>query len=416
MSLLNIKDIVDAYTTRVNNQDLNLAEDINTGRNAIKALAYTTLSQAGFANAETLSANKTLTDSDASVQMLNPNGADRDVSLAVLAETNHPTLISNTNGSNYLLNVKNSGGTLIRIVPPGKSFLFYSDGTQWKIDGFDLYETISPAQITANQNNYNPTGAYQADIIRLDADGAYNITGLAGGSSGRIKFLMNVSSETLTLTDEDANSSAANRFAFGENFEFTSNKMILLVYDGESERWRMVGGGGSSPSPAKGRVIFHTSHAPNTLGAGVNSLAGGSTPTEQYLHYVFPNSADSYREWLCSLQGYNGGGLTFKFLVLRSSAGAGSTYIFDLAIRRINTGSEELGASHSYAYNSVTVTIPAGPPAATIPMLATITFTHGADMDDLADGEFFVLRLRRDVDDTATDSCLVLAGMIGIET
>lgn len=183
----------------------------------------------------------------------------------------------------------------------------------------------------------------------------------------------------------------------------------ILVYN--SGEWV-----NQASSGGKGRVIFHTPHATKTLGAGTWVFDGGSTPVEQFLDFEFPNTEDSYREWVCSLQGYNGGGLTFKFLVLRSSAGAGETYIFDMAIRRIQAGVTELGASHSYAYNSVTVTIPAGPPAATIPMLATITFTDGADMDSLADGEFFVLRLRRDVDDTATDTARVLAGIIGIET
>jgi hypothetical protein len=180
-------------------------------------------------------------------------------------------------------------------------------------------------------------------------------------------------------------------------------------------------GAGANPqwvdsAAAKGRVVFHTAHTPTTLGAGVSVLAGGSTPAEQFAYYVFPNTADNYREFKCSLEGYNGGGLTFKFQVLRSSAAAGETYIFDMAIRRMNSAAEELGASHSYAYNSVTITVPAGPPAATIPMLGTITFTDGADMDSLADDEFFILRVGRDVDDTATDSALMLMGIIGRET
>jgi len=92
---------------------------------------------------------------------------------------------------------------------------------------------------------------------------------------------------------------------------------------------------------------------------------------------------------------------------MRTSAAAGATYIFDAAIRRINTGTEDLGAAHTYDYNTVTVTIPAGPPTATIPMAGVITFTDGADMDNLATDEMFIVRFRRS-GGTATDTARVL--------
>src|SRR5262245_44461939 len=45
---------------------------------------------------------------------------------------------------------------------------------------------LTPAQITANQNNYAPTGHADAFCFRLSADAIRNITGLAGGVDGRI--------------------------------------------------------------------------------------------------------------------------------------------------------------------------------------------------------------------------------------
>ena len=274
----NIKTIVDAYTAKTDFVDYNLAAHINALQTALDNLAYATVSQAAFANVETLAGNKTLTDDDASIQVLNPNSADRDVSLATLAVTNHATYIYNSSGSNRLLTVKNSGGTTIRVVPPGKGFWFISDGSQWLVSGFDLYKTISPSQITANQNDYNPTGAYEADIIRLDSDAAWNITGLAGGSAGRVKFLMNVGSFTLTLKNNDVGSTAENRFDFGTDFSFESKKATAIIYDPTSSRWRMVGGGTRethykiTPTVVSNDLVLTITHADGTTPSACRPL------------------------------------------------------------------------------------------------------------------------------------------------
>lgn len=245
---LNIKTIVDAYATRVDFTDFNLADDINALQNASEALANMTFSQAAFANVETLAAAKTLTDDSAVVQMLNPNSADRDINLPALAVTNHPFLIGNTNGSNYLLTVKNAGGTVIRVIPAGKFFLFFSDGNQWFYSGSDIYKTISPSQITASQNDYNPTGAYEADILRLNSDAARDITGLAGGSASRIKVVHNVGSNTITLKDESGSSTAANRFALSADIALAADQSVILIYDATSSRWRSLGASSGSSS------------------------------------------------------------------------------------------------------------------------------------------------------------------------
>jgi len=42
-----------------------------------------------------------------------------------------------------------------------------------------LQGDISPAQITSNQNDYNPTGLATAGVLRLSSDAARNVTGIA---------------------------------------------------------------------------------------------------------------------------------------------------------------------------------------------------------------------------------------------
>jgi hypothetical protein len=107
-----------------------------------------------------------------------------------------------------------------------------------------LQGIISPAQITASQNDYNPTDLANANILRLDTDGgSYNITGLeaTGVNDGRLITLVNVDSVgILTLTSEDAASSAANRFSFNANKVINIGEAVTLWYDGTSSRWRPI--------------------------------------------------------------------------------------------------------------------------------------------------------------------------------
>ena len=103
---------------------------------------------------------------------------------------------------------------------------------------------ISPAQIIANQNDYNPASLAGAVIVRLTTDASRNITGLQGGADGRIVSIVNVGSFDIVLTDEDALSLAANRFALTGNLTLRADQGVILVYDSTSSRWRVAGSGG----------------------------------------------------------------------------------------------------------------------------------------------------------------------------
>lgn len=97
----------------------------------------------------------------------------------------------------------------------------------------------TPAQITADQNDYN---IGLAGSLRLNANAARNITGISGGSDGRLLYIHNVGSFTITLKNESASSSAANRFAGagGVDLSITSGLSVLLKYDSTSARWRKI--------------------------------------------------------------------------------------------------------------------------------------------------------------------------------
>lgn len=104
---------------------------------------------------------------------------------------------------------------------------------------------ISPSQITADQNNYAPTGFSTATVLRLNSDATRNITGLAGGSDGRTVFIHNVGSFNIVLKDESASSTAGNRFALTADVTLAADATSMLQYDSTSSRWRVIGGAGS---------------------------------------------------------------------------------------------------------------------------------------------------------------------------
>lgn len=78
-----------------------------------------------------------------------------------------------------------------------------------------LSGSITPASLSANQNDYNPTGLSGALVVNISSTTAISITGLQGGSAGRILIVKNVGSNAITLTHYDSASTLANRFFFG---------------------------------------------------------------------------------------------------------------------------------------------------------------------------------------------------------
>jgi hypothetical protein len=100
----------------------------------------------------------------------------------------------------------------------------------------------SPAEITANTNNYEP-GAGK-DIFRLTADAARNITGIVARNDGDAILLINVdSTDAITLKHASADSTEANRILVpweGDYVLAAKGGAALLVYDGTTDRWRVI--------------------------------------------------------------------------------------------------------------------------------------------------------------------------------
>lgn len=73
---------------------------------------------------------------------------------------------------------------------------------------YTILNMSSPAQITANQNDYDPG---YVDVLRLSTDASRNISGFSGGQEGRILHVRNRGSNNIVLLNDSVLSLAGNR-------------------------------------------------------------------------------------------------------------------------------------------------------------------------------------------------------------
>jgi len=113
------------------------------------------------------------------------------------------------------------------VIPTNSSFAFQS----------------TSASLTGNTNNL-VIGS--ETLVRISSSANYDLTGIvplasAANNSGRLMYLVNVGSNTITLKPEDALSTAANRFIThnGNNLSLPAGHVAICIYDGVASRWRV---------------------------------------------------------------------------------------------------------------------------------------------------------------------------------
>ncbi|TXH48463.1 MAG: hypothetical protein E6Q97_24785 [Desulfurellales bacterium] len=103
---------------------------------------------------------------------------------------------------------------------------------------------ITPASLNTDQNNYSPTSFAAAAIVRQNCSAAVNITGLDGGTDGRILVWENISTTaggTQTFVNQSSSSDADNRFALDGNLVLAPGQTVMFRYDGTAQRWKVIG-------------------------------------------------------------------------------------------------------------------------------------------------------------------------------
>lgn len=125
-------------------------------------------------------------------------------------------------------------------------------------------------------------------------------------------------------------------------------------------------------------------------------VAGGSTPAERVQAFAFDPAAIEYLDFLCHLNGYAGGGITLTFIW--SSGATTGNVVWSAAFRRLADDAEDIDTAQTYDYNNASADATAS--ASREQAYTTLVFTDGADMDSVANNEWFILRVRR----VATDA------------
>lgn len=95
----------------------------------------------------------------------------------------------------------------------------------------------TPAQITSDQNDYNPgTGGF----FRIRSDASRNVTGILAGVDGEMIYLANFGSFNIVLQNLNAGSAAANRILTGTGADviLVPDDTAILIYDSVTAVWR----------------------------------------------------------------------------------------------------------------------------------------------------------------------------------
>ena len=213
-----------------------------------------------------------------------------------------------------------------------------------------LSGVISPTQITADQDNYAPTGFATASVLRLTVDAARAITGLAGGSAGRLIMLINADASNNITIKHDTTSTTANRFYCpgSVNFVMLPNTSAWAWYDTTSSRWRVEPVGGNAQAiycSAQGSLSAGTLYSQiGTLDTAVGGKANNgfvtfTGPASSNKNFALPNSNDTIgclgqnNTWT-GTQAFNDGKLTLNGSAsgtgTLSAPAAASTYVWTL--------------------------------------------------------------------------------------
>lgn len=193
--------------------------------------------------------------------------------------------------------------------------------------GFFLTGDVSPAQITADQNDYNPPGLAGASVLRLSANSVRNITGLSGGGDGRVLALINAGAQPIVLNNENAGSGAGNRFALAADVTLPARQSAMLWYDGVSGRWKMLSGpvaaGGGGREVLTGNRTYYVRADGSDANDGLSNSAAGAFLTIQKAVDVIAATLDiaGHNVTVQVGDGTYGGAVTLKNVVGFAAAG-----------------------------------------------------------------------------------------------
>ena len=255
-----------AHKGRLGNYGIQLDAPYGPGTNKIGIWGTDTATYRGFPpDPSTLSQRAAIffTD-DESVPLSSILGEARSIN----APRSRALFVANANGTLVYGNFfAESAGTTVADVSFGNSAAGGTSGGIDVLTGGLSFRSYTTEVLAANTNNWAPTDAGTRFWFRISSSvGNLNLTGLTTGWDGRLVVIHNVDTvDTITLTDEDVLSTAANRFALPAALALPPDGCAILRYDGTSQRWRCLG----AFTGASGVASTTTKYAPILMLAGM---------------------------------------------------------------------------------------------------------------------------------------------------
>lgn len=117
--------------------------------------------------------------------------------------------------------------------------------TALDINGDVAFREVNYTTTLSTTNNdvvFSTNNNYSYVRVGGTQTAAFNITGIAGGQSGKMIIVYNATSFNMTLVHESTSSTAANRIKSpgGSNILVTPGSAIQLLYSGNESRWRLA--------------------------------------------------------------------------------------------------------------------------------------------------------------------------------
>lgn len=200
--------------------------------------------------------------------------------------------------------------------------------------------TLSGTEAMTLGSDYTTTGS-QNDVslgtvsaVRYNGAGTATFTGIVAGSNvaGQVLILHNASASALTVSNQSASSTAANRIitGTGSDLAMTTNTSATLQYDGTASRWRVTSFSGTATAATTLNSITAATgnqagiaNGANTIVWNWDTLAGGSA-----LKLVSTSTAaasNAQKMFEIALSGTNGTSAQTTYGAYISNTHAGTT-------------------------------------------------------------------------------------------
>jgi hypothetical protein len=149
--------------------------------------------------------------------------------------------LTGESGNNLM--ITGPAGATLYFIDPSSQAVGYINNRRFTLESLS-YLSTTPAQITANQNNYSALTSDSA-WLRWSSDASRNVTGMvmavAGNLTGDYHRIVNVGAFNIVLKHQDTNSTDTNRFlsSTGADITLAPNEAAECLYDGTTQRWRV---------------------------------------------------------------------------------------------------------------------------------------------------------------------------------